>query len=302
MPVQETEDKVIVTFPNDESTSVTILKYGATVISWKVAGEEKLWLSEGAHLDGSKPVRGGIPLVFPVFGKLKDESHATYPLPQHGFARNSTWEFLGQVGEKPPSIQFGLGPENIDPELYKKWGGGKYDFTLIFTVTLQDDALKTDIEVSNTGKEAFDFNWLFHTYYRVPDITDVLVNNLTDEKCYDQLLAEEYTEKSPVIQFHEEFDRIYRGVTHEKYIQIIDKGKVLMTLDRINLPDAVVWNPWIKKSEGMADFLPKLGYHNMLCIEPGNVSDFVSLKAGDKWSGSQICETHHDIKQQSNIY
>lgn len=47
--------------------TVEILLHGATVLSWKDAsGNEKLWLSEGAVLDGSKAVRGGIPLVFPV--------------------------------------------------------------------------------------------------------------------------------------------------------------------------------------------------------------------------------------------
>lgn len=47
--------------------TVEVLLHGATVLSWKDAsGNEKLWLSEGAVLDGSKAVRGGIPLVFPV--------------------------------------------------------------------------------------------------------------------------------------------------------------------------------------------------------------------------------------------
>lgn len=47
--------------------SIEILLHGATVISWKDAsGDEKLWLSEAAKLDGSGPARGGIPLVFPV--------------------------------------------------------------------------------------------------------------------------------------------------------------------------------------------------------------------------------------------
>lgn len=47
--------------------SITVNLFGATVTSWKLAdGSEQLFLSEGAHLDGSKPIRGGIPLVFPV--------------------------------------------------------------------------------------------------------------------------------------------------------------------------------------------------------------------------------------------
>ena len=37
-----------------------------------------------AKLDGSKAIRGGIPVVFPNFGPWKLG-------PQHGFARISTW-------------------------------------------------------------------------------------------------------------------------------------------------------------------------------------------------------------------
>lgn len=58
--------KVIATLPSGES--VEVLLYGATVVSWKSNGgkTENLWLSEKAALDGSKAVRGGIPVVFPV--------------------------------------------------------------------------------------------------------------------------------------------------------------------------------------------------------------------------------------------
>ncbi|CUM68346.1 uncharacterized protein PRCAT00006068001 [Priceomyces carsonii] len=301
MVVEDLDDKVVLTVGNT-GNSVTILKFGATVISWKVEGNEKLWLSEGAKLDGSRAVRGGIPLVFPIFGKQKDTRHPTANLPQHGFARNSTWDFLGQTSENPPTVQFGLGPENVDPELLKCWNGGSYDFTLILTIQLEEGKLKTGIEVENTGIEAFEFNWLFHTYYKVPDVTDTLVNNLVDQQCYDQLLAESYVEKSPIVGFTEEFDRIYKKVDTSKIFQIIEFGKVLTNIERFNLPDTVVWNPWIEKSEGMADFLPKDGYLQMLCIEPGHVSDFVKLAAGKKWSASQNISVGGEIKVQSNIY
>lgn len=302
MAVEETETRVILTHPSNPKTCVEILKYGATVISWKENGAEQLWLSEGAKLDGTKPVRGGIPLVFPIFGKQKDPNHPTAQLPQHGFARNSTWEFLGQVSESPVSVQFGLGPENVEPELLKLWAEGKNDFTLILTVTLAEDNLKTKIEVENTGSNEFEFNWLFHTYYRVNDVTDSLVTNLLDSKCYDQLLGEHYVEKAPMLQFHEEFDRIYHTVDLDKVLQIVDKGKVLMTMQRTNLPDAVVWNPWIKKSEGMADFQPKSGYMNMLCIEPGHVGTFVKVSKGEKWSAEQKMTPSGEILIQTDIY
>ena len=57
--------RVIANLPTGDS--VEVLLYGATVISWKSNGKENLWLSKAAKLDGSKPVRGGIPVVFPVY-------------------------------------------------------------------------------------------------------------------------------------------------------------------------------------------------------------------------------------------
>ena len=63
--ISHSNQRVAAVLPTGES--VEILLYGATVISWKdKSGNEKLWLSEAAKLDGSKAVRGGIPLVFPV--------------------------------------------------------------------------------------------------------------------------------------------------------------------------------------------------------------------------------------------
>ena len=302
MPVEDQNDRVVVSHPTKKDVKVTILKYGATVILWEANGAEQLWLSSAAKLDGSKAVRGGIPLVFPVFGKQKNPDHPTFKLPQHGFARTSTWEFLGQTTENPVAVQFGLGPENVEPATLGLWGEGKYDFSLILTITLGEDFLESQIEVENTGKDDFEFNWLFHTYYRTPDITDTLVTNLVDQSCYDQLIAEEYKEKSPVISFHEEFDRIYKNVPTDLLIQMVQFGKVLHNVERKNLPDAVVWNPWIKKLQGMGDFEPKEGYKNMLCIEPGHVSEMVKLSPRKKWQGAQKAFLGGEINIQSNIF
>jgi len=67
-PIVDVNDtKVVARLPTGES--VEVLLFGATVISWKSAsGIENLWVSDAAKLDGSKPVRGGIPVVFPVSG------------------------------------------------------------------------------------------------------------------------------------------------------------------------------------------------------------------------------------------
>lgn len=58
--------KVVATLSTGES--IEVLLFGATVTSWKSDGgkTENLWLSEKADLTGTKAVRGGIPVVFPV--------------------------------------------------------------------------------------------------------------------------------------------------------------------------------------------------------------------------------------------
>lgn len=282
--VKEHDDKVIVILQESPETSVTILKFGATVISWKLNGVEQLWLSSGAKLDGTKAVRGGIPLVFPVFGKKTDGP--TKNLPQHGFARNSTWEFLGQTKESPLTVQFALSPEQVDPATLALWPGN--DFTLILSVGVDKEALFTKIEIENVDDHDWDFNWLFHTYLKVDDIEDTLISNLPGQICYDQLLKQSYEEKQPVVGFHEELDRIYQKVDTSIDLQVVELGHPSHTVKRENLPDVVVWNPWIDKSAGMGDFQPKDGWKNMVCIEPGYVSEFKTLKAGEKFEASQI--------------
>ncbi|GMM40034.1 glucose-6-phosphate 1-epimerase [Hanseniaspora uvarum] len=292
MPVTEYDDKVLVTLPSDASTQFTVLKYGATVVSYKTNGHENLFLSQAAKLDGSKPVRGGIPLVFPVFGKESDESNPLSKLPQHGLARNSYWEFLGESSSADDSIaiQFGLYSDIANAELTSLWDN---DFTLVLTLELSPNSLRTHIEVENPIKSSKDlkFNWLFHTYFQIDDIEDTFVTNLTGSNVYDQLMKSDYIDKFPVIQFTEEFDKIYSNVKDDIFTQIVDRGEVLHTLKKKQLPDLVVWNPWIEKSKGMADFEPKSAYQKMVCVEAGHVKDYITLKPGQKWFGEQIlCE------------
>lgn len=152
--------------------SVTVYLYGATVTSWKTSnGAEKLFLSSAAALDGSKPIRGGIPIVFPVFGP-PPKDHATGKLAQHGFARNNYWEFLGKsssesTGNKADDsikLDFGLSSGMLDEATRSKW---PHDFGLVYSVTLGKGRLETGLHVQNKGSEAFDFQVLFHTYLAV---------------------------------------------------------------------------------------------------------------------------------------
>jgi glucose-6-phosphate 1-epimerase len=170
-PTIDLSDNVLTArLPSGDSCVVHL--YGATVTSWKTAnGAEQLFLSTKATLDGSKPIRGGIPLVFPVFGP-PPKAHSTSALPQHGFARNSYWEFLGKsssesLGKKADDsvkLDFGLSSGMLDEGSRKKW---PYQFGLVYSVTLGKGRLECQMHVQNKGKEAFEFQCLFHTYLQI---------------------------------------------------------------------------------------------------------------------------------------
>ena len=300
--ISDDNSRVTATLPTGES--VDILLHGATVISWKgKAGEEKLWLSEAAVLDGSKAVRGGIPLVFPVFGTAPDHK-PTSQLPQHGFARTSRWEFLGKstsesageggAGASSSSssadnasvkLDFGLSSSNLSDAARKIWPSA---FHLVYSVTLDRDSLTTSLVVTNDSEQAFEFQVLLHTYLRVQDITKVEVTGLDGASYVDKVDGAKTKTQSSGVTIAGEVDRVYtpKGAPSDP-VRVIDGGRERFSVVRDNLGDVVVWNPWTDKAAGMGDFAPKDGFKTMVCIEAGAVNGWQTLEPGDAFEGAQ---------------
>ncbi|KAI5927185.1 galactose mutarotase-like domain-containing protein [Camillea tinctor] len=281
--------RITAVLPTGES--IEVLLYGATVISWKDrAGNEKLWVSEAAKLDGTKAVRGGIPLVFPVFGTAPDHA-ATSQLPQHGFARTSRWEFLGKsTSESGPAdasvkLDFGLSSNTLDDEAKKLW---PYTFSAIYSVTLTADSLGTGIVVTNDGDKPFECQVLMHTYLRIKDITQVQVTGLEDSEYVDKVDAAQVKTQSGAVTITGETDRVYTPAQGPaEPVVVSEAGEAVYSVVRDNLKDVVVWNPWTEKAAGIADFAPKDGFKNMICIEAGAVRGWTALEPGDALEGAQ---------------
>ncbi|PGH10278.1 glucose-6-phosphate 1-epimerase [Blastomyces parvus] len=292
------EDKVQASLASGESVTVNL--FGATVVSWKLAnGEEQLFLSQKAVLDGSKPIRGGIPLVFPVFGP-PPKDHATSALPQHGFARNTHWEFLGkstsesegQNGDSSIKLDFGLSTSMLSDKFKSDW---PYEFGLVYSVTLSKDSLGTSLQVRNNGAKPFDFQVLLHSYFKVEDIAKVRILNLQSKTYVDKVLgASTHVESSPALAITQEIDRVYQSLDPKVPIVIAngdDNNSPLFSISRESLNDIVVWNPWIEKAKGMADFAPDEGYKNMICVEAGSVVGWQTLDAGESWESGQVVKS-----------
>ncbi|KAI2604482.1 galactose mutarotase-like protein [Hypoxylon fragiforme] len=282
--------RVIAVLPTGDS--VEVLLYGATVTSWKDRfGTERLWRSDAAKLDGSKPVRGGIPLVFPVFGTSPDHA-ATAKLPQHGFARTSRWEFLGKsssesagASDSSVKLDFGLSSNTLDDNTKALW---PYTFSIIYSVTLTPEHLGTSIVITNDGDQPIEFQVLMHTYLRISDITKIQVTGLEGSDYVDKVDAAQAKKQSGAITIAGETDRVYSPATDPtKPVIITEEGETVFNIVRDNLKDVVVWNPWTDKAAGMGDFEPKDGFKNMICIEAGSVKGWVTLDPSDAFEGAQ---------------
>lgn len=283
--------------------SVTVNLFGATVTSWKLpSGKEQLFLSEKAHLDGSKPIRGGIPLVFPVFG-APPKDHATSSLPQHGFARNSKWEFLGKSSseslerskssDETVKLDFGLSHTMLSEDFQKAWS---YEFELVYSIILSGASLETQLQVNNKSSKSFEFQVLTHTYLRIEDISKIRIEKLQSKTYVDKTQnATTHIEKSPALAITQETDRIYQGLEPNVPVVVSSTdGKTLFSISRMDLNDTVIWNPWAEKAKGMADFAPDDAYKKMVCVESGSVSAWQSLEAGEFWVGGQTIQASLD--------
>ncbi|OMH78631.1 Glucose-6-phosphate 1-epimerase [Zancudomyces culisetae] len=205
---------VKVSMTNNEGSSVTIHTYGATIISWICKGEEQLFLSKKAVLDGTKAIRGGIPVVFPQFGPGA--------LPQHGFARTTVWEFLGyKVCQSGIRVKFLL--KHNANTLSTPWG---YKFKLYYTIELTKNSLELTLECTNLDDVPLEYTTLLHTYFRA-DIDQTKVHGLEGLK-YNDMVAKssDSVETGKILTISERIDRSYKNTPEIVKVEVGNGRKI----------------------------------------------------------------------------
>jgi len=289
MPYEKTDDKVVLQHP--KGATVVILLFGATITSWKASNRgqpssptERLFLSSKAALDGSKAVRGGIPVVFPCFGPPEHPDHSK--LPQHGFARNEIWAFdrVLMDNDAGVSVRLTLQPNPAIGKLYTK------DFHLAYVVTLAEHELSTDIHVSNPdSSETLDFQALLHTYIRAP-ANEVSISPLLGKRYVDK------TEKSPeakntlkeeeraAVDVRTLTDSVYEDAPTEINVSWPEGG---LALNLSGFTTLTIWNPQEEVGSKIGDMEEK-GWERFVCVEPGYVRGFKKLSPGETWIGKQV--------------
>jgi len=144
--------------------------------------------------------------------------------------------------------------------------------------------------VQNDGDQAWEFQTLMHTYFRVKDISAVSVSGLESSSYIDKTTSPISTATSdtePVV-ITSTTDRVYTpadGSTSP--VTISEGGKKKYSIVRDNMNQVVVWNPF-EGAASIGDFSPKDGYKEMICVEAGAVKGWIELGPGETWEGGQI--------------
>lgn len=268
--------------------------FGATVTGFFTAdapARNVLFVSQRAALDGSKPIRGGIPLVFPVFGSAAG-------FPNHGIVRTSTKWTLSQLSEStgadedtPTVATFALASDDATRAVWP------VDFALTFEVKLYPRALVTALHVRNTSSVDAAFHALLHTYLAVDDVRNggVQVEGLRGLQYFDKVTGSAGTEERAALTFEKETDSVYADAPAQLVVRIrgADGASRVVTIDKAAFvdgepqpSDAVVWNPWAEKAQAMSDFGDD-EYLSMVCVEPGRVSAQQHLAPGKVYTLQQ---------------
>ncbi len=197
-----------------DGAQAIVTLYGAHLISWKTGdGRERLFCSARSALDGSRAIRGGVPVIFPQFAERGVGM-------RHGFARVSTWRVAGALTQT-----------DLAPAVAQAWPHG---FALTLTVALEGDSLALALEVHNTGQDAFAFSSALHTYFLVDDVGQIGVKGVQHGE----------------LRIDGKLDQIYRDVSGELGLK---RPVGALALTQSGFRDAVVWNPGAEDTAALAD-------------------------------------------------
>ena len=259
-----------------DGAQATVTLYGGHLVSWRTSsGQEQLFCSRDSSLDGSRAIRGGVPVIFPPFAARGTGM-------RHGFARVSIWQ-LADSGEQDGAAwaEFALTQHDLPEAIAAAW---PFDFTLRLRVSVRAETLKLSLNVHNTGAQAFPFSAALHSYFAVAELAAARVRGLqhvrySDDTPHDTLQAEEW------LQFAGKLDRIYYQLPGALTMQ---SGDTTLRLAQQGFTDAVIWNPGAEDAAALAD-LADDEYPRFVCIEAALIQPDL-LAAGAEWHGSQQLE------------
>lgn len=251
-----------------------VSEQGGHVLSWIAGGRERLFLSPRSALDGSAPIRGGVPVCWPQFNQRGN-------CPKHGFARNLPWLTTAcDLGSDAASLELTLCSSERTRAFWP------HEFELTLTLQLQAGRLRLTLGARNTGAQPLSFTGALHSYFACDDVEQAGLSGLQGRPEWDSL-TDRQAQGAELLRFESEFDRVYSGEAAPMRLQ--DGAQGLRISQSDSWSDTVVWNPHVAKCAALAD-MEAAGWRRMLCVEAAQVFEPVTLAPSQSWLGWQQLE------------
>ncbi|MFB9732656.1 D-hexose-6-phosphate mutarotase [Ornithinimicrobium kibberense] len=233
--------------------------FGAHLAEWTVDGLPVVWLSGHARLDGSRPIRGGVPICFPWFADGPDGDLS----PSHGVVRNTSWTSVEpQDGEV---WAWRIAREDVAGSAGAVHVPGNFELRYAVAVagSAQAPVLDLALRVHNPGDDELSVEVALHTYLHVGDVREITVLGLEEATYLDKVTGRVETQDGPV-RLRGETDRVY------------DRSGPVVVEDRTTLralhvvprgaAQTVLWNPWADKAAQIED-LGEEEWLRFVCVE-----------------------------------
>lgn len=253
------EQITVLEIENAHATA-SISLFGAQVLSFrpKHDGRERLFLSTHARWDGSKSIRGGIPVCWPWFGAHQDA--AKYPA--HGYVRTRNWQLLAaEDTEAATRLVFGIEDTN---------GAGFDGDTTLTLEVLIGRQLAVSLTTTNIGSNSCRLGCALHSYFAVSDINAATLDGL--QGTYSDKTRNWAMLPTPSLySFIEETDRIH--LYPAPVVNLLD-GANSMRIHSQGHDSVVVWNPWQENARKLPDMADD-DFKRMLCVETALTQGFM---------------------------
>jgi D-hexose-6-phosphate mutarotase len=173
-------------------STAEIYLLGAHITGFQKNGEPPLlFMSRESQFAVDKPIRGGVPIVFPWFGPREGRA-------LHGFARVTEWEWEESSGapDSSATLRFRLPDSAASAD-------GSPSANVSFAVTVSDK-LTMELAVANpSGTENLSFENCLHTYFAIGDIAQVEITGLKGTTCIDRVANTQGVESAEAIRINQ---------------------------------------------------------------------------------------------------
>ena len=244
--------------------TATLFLQGAHLVHWQPDGAGPvLFLSERSAFAPGKPIRGGVPVVFPWFAARTGERTDG---PSHGFARTAVWEVaFAAVSGEDVHLTLTLAPDETSRALGYDGFRVAYEVTLGRTLTLR-------LSVANQGAAPLRFEEALHSYLAVGDAERVRITGLGGVEYLDKTDGfKRKRQEEDVLTLRRETDRPYLNTAGAVFVDDPELARRVI-VEKRNSQTTVVWNPWAELAAKLPDMTDD-GWRKFVCIETANVAE-----------------------------